>query len=224
MNITDSKIKFMKDGNIYTLLQKDEDSKVKFNYKKTTINIATKEDVLENLPNISYLDTIKIYYYLNGECIQLAVKEDVEYPNVYSLEFNNENEFENTQSVAMFRSFASVRSLNVEKVSDTITYNNTNKDLVFDDKIYEAYEKGIILQTRATDQVSSVIKLTNETEIETNNTFQDPLLGITIDTINLDVTRQVYNLTKGANGDESTFNNAASQTYFSGLSYTEVEG
>ena len=224
MNITDSKIKFMKNGNIYTLLQKDEDGKVKFKYNDTTINIATKDEVIENLPHISYLDTVKIYYYLNGECIQLAVKEDVEHPSVYSLDFNNENEFENTPSVAMFRSFAAIRSLNVEKINNNIEYN-TNNEFIYDDTICEAYENGIILQTRDTDQVSSVINLAKETEINTKNIYQDSLTGMTIETVDLDVTRQVYNLTKeGASGDEYTFNNAMSQTYFSGLSYTEVEG
>ena len=65
MNITDSKIRFMKDGNIYTLLQKDENSKIKFRDGDGVINIATKQEVIENLPYITYHDTVKIYYYLN---------------------------------------------------------------------------------------------------------------------------------------------------------------
>ena len=87
MNITDSKVKFMFNGNLYTLLEKDEDGDIKIHGS----NIVTKQEVLDNSPSITYKDTVKIYYHLNGKNIQLAVKEDIEYSNLHTVLFNNKN-------------------------------------------------------------------------------------------------------------------------------------
>ena len=261
MQITDSKVKFVKDGNIYTLLQKDENSKIKFYNDDGVINIATKQEVIDNLPNITYLDTIKIYYYLNGECVQLAVKEDIEMPNVYSLQFNNNDQFEVTRNIMRYARFSTIASLNVEKTDSFIYYNDKNTDIKYDSNVCIAYENGIALDTEATDEVQAIIDCASDTEVVTQYINQDPLTGAMLSITDLDVTKTIYNITENIDdgsytlneyaiqdpllgskistvsldvtkmtydlsGDVSsdyTLNNSTIQTFYSTLSYVEVE-
>ena len=261
MNITDSKVKFIKDGNIYTLLQKDENSKIKFHYDDSVINIVTKQEVLNNLPNISYNDTIKIYYYLNGTCVQLAVKEDIEYPNTYELVFNNQDGFETSSNIKRDNNFTTIALLNVSKKSRSVDYNVANVELIYDSTC-TAYEESIILSTRTTDETMNIIDHTTETELVSkaitqdsllgstlsitdldvakttyeltenidngtytlnNYSIQDSLLGAIVTTVDLDVTNATYDLTGDANVDDYTLENTTIQSFYSTLSYTEVE-
>ena len=206
MNITDSKIRFMKDGNIYTLLQKDENSKIKFRDGDGVINIATKQEVIENLPYITYHDTVKIYYYLNGECVQLAVKEDVEYPNIYELSFISENEFETTDNVRSTKRFTTIKPLNLEKTYTYVTYNNESTEFTCDENC-KINNNVVSLATRDTEIISAVIDHTDdETELTLNNITRNSYSGSMLTSSVISILKYAYDLTNDKT--ESTLNNA----------------
>lgn len=163
MNITDSKVRFMKDGNIYTLLQKDEDGRIKLHYKGNVINIVTKQEVLDNLQNINYKDTIKIGCYLNGELIQLAVKEDIEYLyNTYKLPLNNKNTeivYDAEVCVANDENITLI-TITTDEVLNTVNYN-TNTELIFNNATQDP-SIGSMLSIADLDQTKVSYDLSNE--------------------------------------------------------------
>lgn len=223
MNITTSKIKFMKGGNIYTLLQKDEDSVIKFHYNGNVINIVTKQEVLDNLPNLTYNDTAKIFYYLNGELIQLAVEEDIEYFNTYELIFNNNDSFVTSDNINRDNSFTTLSLFNIEKISDSINYNNSNIELKYDDTICISNASNISLLTRATDETPNILNLRTNPELSLIDTVQDSLAGCKLDVLELDITKIINKVTEATVAENYTLNNAKAQTYYITLPYTEVE-
>lgn len=142
MNITDSKIKFMKDGNMYTLLKKDEDGAVKIHYNGNIENILTKQDLIDNMPGILYKDNIKIYMRKNDELIQLAVKEDIEnITDAYIIEYNNSNDeiiydpgvcIANDDSISLTSISVSEEIEKINTKSETkLSLNNTAQDKLF---------------------------------------------------------------------------------------------
>lgn len=135
MEISKSKIKFMQNGELYTLLQKDEDSGVKFYYDGSYVNLATKNEVLLNMPDIQYLDQHRVFYYLHGQCIQLATYEDV-IGGAYTLNFNKDNELlEDNGEVTSDEYFTTVLNIAVTKVRSTIEYTEANTDLTLTDVV-----------------------------------------------------------------------------------------
>lgn len=221
MNITKSKVGFMKGGNLYTLLQKDENSKIKFYYDNGFINVATKDEVLANLQGISYKDEVKIYYYLNGTCVQLAVSEDIVYDNVYTLEFNDQEGFENTTNVQRDSNFTTISPLNVEKKVETIDYNNTNAELTYDSTC-TAHTYHIDLSVRIANILQTSIDYTAETELAYNKTIQDNQNGSELVSIELDIAQGNLELIEG-NEVNFTLNNTVIGESATIITYTEDE-
>ena len=110
MNISRSKVKFMQDGELYTFLQKDEDSGLRFYHDGEYINLVTKNEVLINMPDVTYLNNHRIFYYLHGQCIQLAVYEDIT-GGSHTITFNNESTLEDNTKVTTYNNFKAVVKL-----------------------------------------------------------------------------------------------------------------
>jgi hypothetical protein len=100
MNISKSKVKFFKGGNLYTLIEQDAPSKIHIKVNGTVINLASKADVIANLPdNTVYKDTANIYYYVNGAYVQLGVYENIKQDaKVYELIYNNQDGLKRLQA------------------------------------------------------------------------------------------------------------------------------
>ena len=134
MYITASQAKIKIGDKLYTFLQKDEDSKIKFHLDNDDINLVTKEEVLDNIEDATYKDTFKAWYHVNGTLIQLAFKEEVVVPNTYELIFNKQEGFETTDNLTRDTYFTTAKVLNVAKSLRYIEYNKWNTDLIYSNK------------------------------------------------------------------------------------------
>lgn len=144
MNISRSKVKFMQDGELYTFLQKDEDSGLRFYHDGGYINLVTKNEVLKNMPDVTYLNQHRIFYYLHGQCIQLAVYEDIT-GGSHTITFNNESTLENNTKVTTYNEFTTALKLDVEKSMTTIDFTNNNSDLTCNEYA-ETTEVGSVIE------------------------------------------------------------------------------
>ena len=160
MNISRSKVKFMQDGELYTFLQKDEDSGLKFYHDGEYINLVTKNEVLINMPDVTYLNNHRIFYYLHGQCIQLAVYEDIT-GGAYTLTFNNEPTLENNGVVTTYDEFTTALKLDVEKTTTTIDFTNNNSDLTCNE-YEEITEVGSVIKIVATEYTVIDIDITDD--------------------------------------------------------------
>lgn len=174
MNITDTKIKIKKGDTIYTLLQKDEDSKIKIKYKDNIINIATKQDILNNTPNVFYKDSIKIYARINGVFVQLAVKEDIEYFDTYVLSLNNKNN-EIVYDVDTCISSDNNISLKANTTMDEDVYNidyKTETELNFASAMQYSLIGGL-LSIRSLDPTKNIYSLHSNNPTNTDYTLNN---------------------------------------------------
>lgn len=212
MNITKSNIHIMLNDKIYTLLQKDEDSKIKFKYNNNIINIATKDDVIENMNHINYKDEIKIYYYLYEQYIQLAVYEDIIEYKCHEISFNN-IEHDNIQHDD---NFTTIKQLNVRHIIKNIDFsiNNETNNINTDG--------GIKLKTNDTSIEQHIIDYCNDTElVQSSNINQHQLgLGCTFTKTSLNIVRTIFDLTSPNDLDK---NNTMVDLVNTSLIWEEVE-
>lgn len=160
MNISRSKVKFMQDGELYTFLQKDEDSGLRFYHDGEYINLVTKNEVLINMPDVTYLNNHRIFYYLHGQCIQLAVYEDI-IGGSHTITFNNESTLENNTKVTTYNNFTTALKLDVEKTMATIDFTNNNSDLTCNEYA-ETTEVGSVIEIVATEYTTVDIDTTDD--------------------------------------------------------------
>ena len=168
MNISRSKVRFMQDGKVYTFLQKDEDSGLRFYYDGGYINLVTKNEVLLNMPDVTYLNNHRIFYYLHGQCIQLAVYEDI-IGGSHTITFNNESTLENNGVVTTYDEFTTALKLDVEKTTTTIDVTNNNSDLTCN-KYAETTEIGSVIKVVATEYTLVDIDTTDDSIVSCVNT------------------------------------------------------
>lgn len=173
MNISRSKVKFMQDGKLYTFLQKDEDSGLRFYHDGEYINLVTKNEVLINMPDVTYLNNHRIFYYLHGQCIQLAVYEDIT-GGAYTITFNNENTLENNGHVTTHDKFTTGLDLGVKKVNVDIEYNEHNNGLLYNEYIL-TNENSMTSKTATVSLLMEDINMRNE-NVECVNTKEGSIL------------------------------------------------
>ena len=178
MNISRSKVKFMQDGELYTFLQKDEDSGLRFYYNGGYINLVTKNEVLENMPDVTYLNNHRIFYYLHGQCIQLAVYEDI-IGGAYTLTFNNESTLENNTKVTTYNEFTTALKLDVEKTTTTIDFTNNNSDLTCNEYT-ETTEVGSAIKIVTTEHITVDIDTTDDSIVSCVDTKTGRLLPTSV--------------------------------------------
>ena len=166
MNISRSKVRFMQDGKVYTFLQKDEDSGLRFYYDGEYINLVTKNEVLINMPDVTYLNNHRIFYYLHGQCIQLAVYEDI-IGGSYTLTFNNAPTLENNTKVTTYDNFTTALKLDVIKTNATIDYTDNNTHLTLNDYV-EPISVGTNIKLVTTEYIITDIDMTGIDVTNTN--------------------------------------------------------
>ena len=170
MIITESNAKLKVGDNLYTFLQKDEDSKIKLYLDGEDINLVTKEEVLDNIEDATYKDTFKAWYCINGNLIQVAFKEEVEVPKYYELIFNKQEGFKTTENLYRDSQFTTTKVLNVETSLRYIECNEGNIDLVYNDKnIFSINKNNITLNEVDTKSSLYTINLITETQLTHNN-------------------------------------------------------
>ena len=181
MNITKSNIHIMLNDKIYTLLQKDEDSKIKFKHNDNIINIATKDDVIENMNHIDYKDEIKIYYYLYEQYIQLAIYEDIIEYKCHEISFNN-IEYDNIQHDDNFNT---IKQLNVRHIIKNIDFsiNNETNNINTDG--------GIKLKTNDTSIERHIIDYSNDTELVSSSNTNQSSLGYILNSTTMCIERYI---------------------------------
>ena len=178
MNISRSKVKFMQDGELYTFLQKDEDSGLRFYHDGEYINLVTKNEVLENMPDVTYLNQHRIFYYLHGQCIQLAVYEDIT-GGSHTITFNNQDILENNTKVTTYNEFTTALKLDVEKSTTTIDFTNNNSDLTGNEYL-EALEVGSVIKIVATEYTTVDIDITDDSIVSCVDTKTGTLLPTSV--------------------------------------------
>ena len=174
MNISRSKVKFMQDGKLYTFLQKDEDSGLRFYHDGEYINLVTKNEVLLNMPDVTYLNQHRIFYYLHGQCIQLAVYEDIT-GGSHTITFNNQDILENNTKVTTYNEFTTALKLDVEKSMTTIDFTNNNSDLTCNERA-EAFEIGSVIKVVTTEYATVDIDITDDSIVSCVDTKTGTLL------------------------------------------------
>ena len=189
MNISRSKVKFMQDGELYTFLQKDEDSGLRFYHDGEYINLVTKNEVLENMPDVTYLNRHRIFYYLHGQCIQLAVYEDI-IGGSHTITFNNQDILENNNNVTTYNEFTTALKLDVEKSMTTIGFTNNNSDLTCNEYA-ETTEVGSVIEIVTTEYAIVDIDTTDDSIVSCVDVKTGALLSTsvtyTIETLSYEV-------------------------------------
>ena len=178
MNISRSKVKFMQDGELYTFLQKDEDSGLRFYHDGEYINLVTKNEVLINMPDVTYLNNHRIFYYLHGQCIQLAVYEDI-IGGSHTITFNNESTLENNTKVTTYNNFTTALKLDVEKTTTTIDYTNNNNGLICNERA-EALEVGSVIKVVTTEYATVDIDTTDDSIVSCVDTKTGGLMPTSV--------------------------------------------
>ena len=178
MNISRSKVKFMQDGELYTFLQKDEDSGLRFYHDGEYINLVTKNEVLINMPDVTYLNNHRIFYYLHGQCIQLAVYEDI-IGGSHTITFNNESTLENNTKVTTYNNFTTALKLDVEKTMTTVDFTNNNSDLTCNEYA-ETTEVGSVIEIVATEYTTVDIDTTDDSIVSCVDTKTGGLLPTSV--------------------------------------------
>ena len=178
MNISRSKVKFMQDGELYTFLQKDEDSGLRFYHDGEYINLVTKNEVLENMPDVTYLNQHRIFYYLHGQCIQLAVYEDI-IGGSHTITFNNQDILEIKTKVTTYNNFTTALKLDVEKTTVIIDFTNNNSDLT-GDAYAETTEVGSVIKIVATEYTTVDIDTTDDSIVLCVDTKTGTLLPTSV--------------------------------------------
>ena len=133
MVITESKAKMKIGDKYFTFMQKDEDSQFKFHFDGGYINLVTKDEVITNSPDVIYKDNVKGFYKANGTLVQLAFKENFDFPQHYELLFNSQEGFVRTDNIESDEHFTTAKVLNVSRSFNIIEYNKFNSDIIPND-------------------------------------------------------------------------------------------
>ena len=166
MNISESNAKMKIGDKYYTLMQKDEESQFKFHFDGGYINLVTKDEVIANSPDVIYKDNVKGFYKANGTLIQLAFKENFDFPQHYELLFNSQEGFVRTDNIESDEHFTIAKVLNISRSINIIEYNNFNSDIIANDETkINRTDKLIMLTEKITTPTQHVIDFTTETEI-----------------------------------------------------------
>ena len=225
MNISKSKVKFFKGGNLYTLIEQDTPSKIHIKVNGVVINLASRADTIANLPdNTLYKDTTKIYYYVNGEYVQLGVYENIKQDaKVYELVYNNQDGLTATGAIKRDGNFSCLKESNITRLAQVIEYNDSNQNFIIDPENFIEYKaNNVNIAPRDTELARVIIDLTSSKDVSYNNTVQDSNLGSELSSFNVEFARNTINLCTG-NEKAATFNNTVTNIIGSILTYEEVD-
>ena len=170
MIISESKAKIKIGDKLYTFMQKNEDSQFKFYYDNNHINLATKDEVIANHPDIIYRDNIKAYYKYNNKLIQLALKENFDFPQHYELLFNSQEGFIRISNIESDEYFTTAKILNISRSIKMIEYNKFNSDIILNDiNTFKTTEDLTLLAEKVTTPNKKILDLRTETELIYDN-------------------------------------------------------
>lgn len=170
MVITESKAKMKIGDKYFTLMQKDEESQFKFHFDGGYINLATKDEVIANHPDVIYKGNVKGFYKANGKLIQLAFKENFDFPQHYELLFNSQEGFIRTSNIESDEYFTTAKILNVSRSIKMIEYNKFNSDIIPNDiNTFKTTEDLTLLAEKITTPNQKILDLTVETELIYDN-------------------------------------------------------
>ena len=170
MVITESKAKMKIGDKYFTFMQKDEESQFKFHFDGGYINLVTKDEVIANHPDVIYKDNVKGFYKANGKLIQLAFKENFDFPQHYELLFNSQEGFVRTNNIESDEHFTIAKVLNVSRSFNIIEYNKFNSDIIPNDiNTFKTTDDLTMLAEKITTPNSKILDLTVETELIYDN-------------------------------------------------------
>ena len=170
MIISESKAKIKIDDKLYTFIQKDEDSQFKFYYDGGYINLVTKDEVIATSPDVKYKDNVKGFYKANGTLVQLAFKENFDFPQHYELLFNSQEGFVRTDNIESDEHFTTAKVLNVSRSFNIIEYNKFNSDIIPNDiNTFKTTEDLTLLAEKITTPNKKILDLRTETELIYDN-------------------------------------------------------
>ena len=184
MNITKSNVHITINDRIYTLLQKDEDSKIKFIYNNNIINIVTKDELVENMTHVDYKDQVKIYYYLYEQYFQLAVYEDIIEYKCHEISFNNIVH----DTLQQDDNFITIKQLNVRHIISDIEFDNNNN---IGDGNTNVDSENITLKTDDTSIERHIIDYCADTELVISSNINQSSLGITLLNSSMSIKRSI---------------------------------
>lgn len=170
MIITESNAKMKIGDKYFTFMQKDEESQFKFHFDGGYINLATKDEVMTNHLDVIYRNNVKAFYKHNGKLIQLAFKENFDFPQHYELLFNSQEGFIRTDNIESDEHFTTAKVLNVSSSVNIIEYNKHNLEIVANDESrFNKIDELIMLAEKITTPTQDIIDFRTETEITYNN-------------------------------------------------------
>ena len=226
MVITESKAKMKIGDKYFTFMQKDEESQFKFHFDGGYINLVTKDEVITNSPDVIYKDNVKGFYKANGTLIQLAFKENFDFPQHYELLFNSQEGFVRTDNIESDEHFTTAKVLNVSRSFNIIEYNKFNSDIIPNDiNTFKTTEDLTLLAEKITTPNRKILDLRTETEVTYNNLDTiDPVKGYHLQSIKTSPTRKSLDLRLEETCENITLTNTTRDDFRGGIMLgSEVE-
>ena len=226
MVITESKAKMKIGDKYFTFMQKDEESQFKFHFDGGYINLVTKDEVITNSPDVIYKDNVKGFYKANGKLIQLAFKENFDFPQHYELLFNSQEGFVRTDNIESDEHFTTAKVLNVSRSFNIIEYNKFNSDIIPNDiNTFKITEDLTLLAEKITTPNRKILDLRTETEIIYDNLdIADTTGGCLLQSIKTSPTRKSLDLRLEETCENITLTNTTRDDFRGGIMLgSEVE-
>ena len=226
MVITESKAKMKIGDKYFTFMQKDEESQFKFHFDGGYINLVTKDEVIANSPDVIYKDNVKGFYKINGKLIQLAFKENFDFPQHYELLFNSQEGFVRTDNIESDEHFTTAKVLNVSRSFNIIEYNKFNSDIIPNDiNTFKTTEDLTLLAEKITTPNRKILDLRTETEFTYNNLdIINPIKGCHLQSLKTSPTRKSLDLRLEETCENITLTNTTRDNFRGGIMLgSEVE-
>ena len=226
MVITESKAKMKIGDKYFTFMQKDEESQFKFHFDGGYINLVTKDEVITNSPDVIYKDNVKGFYKANGKLIQLALKENFDFPQHYELLFNSQEGFVRTDNIESDEHFTTAKVLNVSRSFNIIEYNKFNSDIIPNDiNTFKTTDDLTMLAEKITTPNRKILDLTVETELIYDNLdIADSTRGCHLQAIEASPTRKTLDLRLEETSENRTLINTTRDNFRGGIMLgSEVE-
>ena len=226
MNISESNAKMKIGDKYYTLMQKDEESQFKFHFDGGYINLVTKDEVIANSPDVIYKDNVKGFYKANGTLVQLAFKENFDFPQHYELLFNSQEGFIRTSNIESDEYFTTAKILNVSRSIKMIEYNKFNSDIIPNDiNTFKTTEDLTLLAEKITTPNRKILDLTVETELIYDNLDTiDHVKGYHLQSLKTSPTRKSLDLRLEETCENITLTNTTRDDFRGGIMLgSEVE-
>lgn len=193
MLLDDDFVKFSLNDKLYTLqLTDNPEMKLKIKKGRNTYYVATKDEMIAGLTSTQeYIEIVKIFYYIDGELIQLGVKENISELKVETIDYTIDD-FVITDKIKVSKVGSFIRENNIGLNVFILDYNKYCLD-DFSTEYIEPKESG--MAPSVTDKIVSIerdiININDSTMFNLENISIDRYGGKISASVTADVIRTI---------------------------------